>query len=137
MASFVVAVGKMATLCVVPRREASCRVCTPNMLSRNLAHPRLYVCQAPGALICVSPCGSKLGPGFWVHSGCDWTQHGCILGPFWIHFGSILGSLRWGPIGVQLGSILVIVRMLMHSESSPRSNKNQYLVKNQHLNKNP
>ena len=34
--------------------------------------PRLYVCQAPNACICVSPCGS-------------------ILGPFRVHFGSILG----------------------------------------------
>ena len=39
--------------------------------------PRLHVCQAPNAFICVSPCGS-------------------ILGPFWVHFGSILG-----PFGVQ------------------------------------
>ena len=48
-----------------------------------LGDPRLHVCQAPNAFICVSPCGSILGP-FWVHFGS-------ILGPFWVHFGSILG----------------------------------------------
>ena len=58
--------------------------------------PRLYVCQAPDALICVSPCGSILGP-FWVHLGS-------ILGPFWVHFGSILG-----PFWVHFGSIILIV----------------------------
>ena len=49
--------------------------------------PRLYVCQAPNAFICVSPCGSILGP-FWVHFG---SILGPFLGPFWVHFGSILG----------------------------------------------
>ena len=34
----------------------------------------------------------RVGP-FWVHFGS-------ILGPFWVHFGSI-----WGPFGVHLGSI--------------------------------
>ena len=52
-------------------------------LNAATGDPRLYVCQAPGALICVSPCGSILGP-FWVHLGS-------------IHLGSIhLGSI-WGP----------------------------------------
>ena len=45
--------------------------------------PRLYVCQAPNAFMCVSSSVSTLGP-FWVHFGS-------ILGPFWVHFGSILG----------------------------------------------
>ena len=45
--------------------------------------PRLYVCQARGALIRVSTCGSILGS-YWVHFGS-------ILGPFWVHCGSILG----------------------------------------------
>ena len=68
--------------------------------------PRLYVCQAPGALICVSPCGSILGP--------VWVQFGSILGPFWVHFGSILG-----PFWVHLGS------------KNRYLDKNQYLHKNQ------
>ena len=46
--------------------------------------PCLCVCQALGALVCVSPCGSILDP-FWVHLG----PFGVILGPFWVHFGSI------------------------------------------------
>ena len=84
----------------------------------KLGDPRLYVCQAPNAFICVSPCGfilgsfwvhfgSILGP-FWVHFGSIlgpfWVHFGSILGPFWVHFGSILGSI-WGPFGVHLGSI--------------------------------
>ena len=81
--------------------------------------PRLYVCQAPNAFICVSSSVSILGP-FWVHFGS-------ILGPFWVHFGSISGPFRvhfrvhfgsilgpfgvpfgvhLGPFGVHLGSIL-------------------------------
>ena len=77
--------------------------------------PRSHVCQAPGALICVSPCGSILGP-FWVHSGSIlgpfWVHSGSILGPFWVHSGSILGPF-WvhsgsilGPFWVHSGSIL-------------------------------
>ena len=54
-----------------------------NSLDDAAGDPRLYVCQAPNAFICVSPSGSILGP-FWVHVGS-------ILGPFWVHFGSILG----------------------------------------------
>ena len=65
-------------------------------LNAATGDPRLYVCQAPGAFICVSPCGSILGP-FWVHSGS-------ILGPFEVHLESI-----WGPFGVYFGSILLIV----------------------------
>ena len=38
----------------------------------------------------------RVGP-FWVHFGS-------ILGPFWVHFGSILG-----PFWVHFGSILLIV----------------------------
>ena len=62
------------------------------------------MCQAPGALICVSPCGSILGHilgPFWVHSGSIlgpgsvlgpfWVRSGSIVGPFWVHFGSVLG----------------------------------------------
>ena len=60
---------------------------------------RVCVCQAPGALTCVSPPGSILGP-FWVHSGSIlgpfWVHSGSILGPFWVHSGSILGPF-WGP----------------------------------------
>ena len=62
--------------------------------------PLLYVCQAPGALIVCH----RVGP-FWVHFGS-------ILGPFWVHFGSILGPC-WvhvgsmlGPCWVQVGSML-------------------------------
>ena len=61
---------------------------------QNLGDPRSCVCQAPNAFICVSPCGSILGP-FWVHFGSIlgpfWVHFGSILGPFWVHFGSILG----------------------------------------------
>ena len=79
-----------------------------------LGDPRLYVCQAPNAFICVSPCGSIFGP-FLVHfgsilgpfrvhfgsiSGPFRVHFGSILGPFWVHFGSISG-----PFGVHLGSI--------------------------------
>ena len=38
----------------------------------------------------------RVGP-FWVHFGS-------ILGPFWVHFGSILGSIL-GPFWVHFGSI--------------------------------
>ena len=71
--------------------------------------PRLYVCQAPNAFICVSPCGSIFGSIL----GPFWVQFGSILGPFWVHFGSILGPV-WvhfgsslGPFWVHLGSIWV------------------------------
>ena len=63
--------------------------------------PRLYVCQAPNAFICVSSSVSILGP-FWVHL---WVHFGSILGPFWVHFGSILGPF-WGPFWVHFGSIM-------------------------------
>ena len=36
--------------------------------------PRLYVCQAPGALTRVSTCGSMLGP-CWVHYGSIFGQY--------------------------------------------------------------
>ena len=36
--------------------------------------PRSYVCQAPGALICVSPCGSIWGP-FGVQESVDKNQY--------------------------------------------------------------
>ena len=95
-------------------------------MGRFRSDPRLYVCQAPGALIRVSTCGSILGPfwvhfgsilgPFWVHSGSIlgpfWVHSGSILGPFWVHFGSILGPF-WvhsgsilGPFWVHSGSIL-------------------------------
>ena len=86
-----------------------------------LGDPHFCVCQAPNAFMCVSPCGSILGP-FWVHSG---SILGSIfgvhfLGPFLgsifgVHFwgpflGSILGSIFgvhfWGPSWVHLGSIV-------------------------------
>ena len=87
--------------------------------------PRLYVCQAPNAFICVSSSVSILGP-FWVHFGSIlspfWVHFGSISGPFRVHFGSISGPFRvhfgsisgpfwvhfgsiWGPFGVHLGSI--------------------------------
>ena len=49
---------------------------------------RLYVCQAPCSI---------WGP-FWVHFG---SILGSILGPFWVHLGSI-----WGPLWVHFGSTL-------------------------------
>ena len=84
---------------------------TRSFLSQ-LGDPRLHVCQAPNAFICVSSSvvhfGSILGP-FWVHFG---VYFGSILGPFWVHFGSIVGPL-WvhcgsivGPFWVHFGSIL-------------------------------
>ena len=45
------------------------------ILQGKSGDPRLYVCQAPGALMCVSPFG--------VHLGSIW-------GPFRVHLGSIL-----------------------------------------------
>ena len=43
--------------------------------------PCRHVCQALNAFICVSPCGSILGP-FWVHSGSILRVHfGSSLGP--------------------------------------------------------
>ena len=60
----------------------------------SLGDPRLCVCQAPNAFICVSSSVSILGP-FWVHFGSIlgpfWVHFGSILGPFWVHFGTILG----------------------------------------------
>ena len=61
----------------------------------QVGDPRLYVCQAPGPLICVSPCGSILGP-FWVHFGSIWVP---IWGPFF--FGSIFGPFCLLSKGVQ------------------------------------
>ena len=82
--------------------------------------PRLYVCQAPNAFICVSSSVSILGP-FWVHFGSIlgpfWVHFRSILGPFWVHFGSILG-----PFWVHFGSISL--------------DKNRYSDKNQCLDKN-
>ena len=57
----------------------------------------------------------RVGP-FWVHFGSIlgpfWVHFGSILGPFWVHFGSILGPC-WvhvgsmlGPFWVHFGSIL-------------------------------
>ena len=57
----------------------------------------------------------RVGP-FWVHFGSIlgpfWVHFGSILGPFWVHFGSTLGPL-WvhfgsilGPFWVHFGSIL-------------------------------
>ena len=60
--------------------------------------PRLYVCQAPGALIRVSTCGSILGSIL----GPSCVHIGSNLGPFCVHFGSILGPF------------LIIVEILMH-----------------------
>ena len=111
-----------------PDFERNVRVDPADECGRPLGDPRLYVCQAPGALICASPCGSILGP-FWVHFGSIlgpcwvhvgsmlgpfwvhfgsilgpfWVHFGSILGPFWVHFGSILGPF-WGPFGVHVGS---------------------------------
>ena len=56
--------------------------CLNKIVYQKKGDPRSYVCQTPGALVCVSPCVSILGP-FWVHLGS-------ILGPFWVHLGSIL-----------------------------------------------
>ena len=86
-----------------------------NTLYERRGDPRLYVCQAPGAFIRVSTCGSILCP-FWVHFGSIlgpfWVHFGSILGPFCVHFGSILGPF-WvhfgsilGPFWVHCGSIL-------------------------------
>ena len=50
-----------------------------------LGDPPLYVCQALGALIRVSTCGSILGP-FGVHFG----------GPFWVHFWVHFGDASSG-----------------------------------------
>ncbi len=57
----------------------------------------------------------RVGP-FWVHFGSIlgpfWVHFGSILGPFWVHFGSIVGPL-WvhcgsivGPFWVHCGSIV-------------------------------
>ena len=102
------------------RRGAMCMTDTCQLVrdaSRTTTQgdPRLYVCQAPNAFICVSSSVSILGP-FWVHFGSIlgpfWVHSGSILGPFWVHFGSILGPL-WvhcgsivGPFWVHFGSIL-------------------------------
>ena len=72
--------------------------------NQSMGDPRLYVCQAPNAFICVSPCGSIFGP-FLVHFGS-------IFGPFLIHFWSIFGPFLvhfWsisGPFRVHFGSML-------------------------------
>ena len=76
----------------------------------NLAgDPRLYVCQAPNAFICVSSSVSILGP-FWVHFGSILgpfgVHFGSILGPFWVHFGSMLGPF-WVHFGTILGQFWV------------------------------
>ena len=89
--------------------------------NRKSGDPRLYVCQAPGALICGVTVwvhfgvhfGSILGPfwgPFWVHFGSMlgpcWVHVGSILGPFWVHVGgSMLGPIL-GPFWVHSGSIL-------------------------------
>ena len=67
---------------VVPGETKRSRRQRHHLENEVLGDPRLYVCQAPNAFICVSPCGSILGP-FGVHFGS-------IRGPFWVHFGSIL-----------------------------------------------
>ena len=50
----------------------------------------------------------RVGP-FWVHFGSIlgpfWVHFGSILGPFWVHFGSILGPF-WVHFGSILGSFL-------------------------------
>ena len=56
----------VATTAVVSLRQSL------SLEKRTLGDPPLYVCQAPNAFVCVSSSGS-------------------ILGPFWVHFGSILG----------------------------------------------
>ena len=80
--------GRTATLCPrqirQARRTSECHErCTAVLIACLMTlsgDPRLYVCQAPNAFICVSPCGSIFGP-FLVHFGS-------ISGPFWVHFGS-------------------------------------------------
>ena len=88
-----------------------------------------YMCvQAPGALICVSPCK---GP-FWVHLGFP------ILGPFGVHLGSI-----WGPFGVWgLGSKFLAslseclgCRVESFRGSISIQTRIRYLDKNQYLHK--
>ena len=89
----------------------------PNFDRDFLGDPRLYVCQAPNAFICVSSSVSILGP-FWVHFGSIlgpfWVHFGSILGPFWVHFGSILG-----PFWVHFGSISGPFRVHFGSISGP------------------
>ena len=53
---------------------------------KGLGDPRLFVCQAPGALVRVSTCGSISGP-FRVHFGS-------ISGPFRVHFGDASFGFR-------------------------------------------
>ena len=92
--------------------------------------------------LCVSNSVSILGP-FWVHfgsiSGPFWVHFGSILGPFWVHFGSILG-----PFGVHFGSILgpfwvhfgSILGPFWVASFNQNLNKNRYSDKNQCSDKN-
>ena len=105
----------------------------------------LYVCQALGALVCVSPCpfwvhvGSILGP-FWVHFGVHFGVHmGSIWSPFGVHLGSILG-LFLGPFWVHLGPFWVHFGVHFGSILGPfwvhLGSKNRHLDENQYLHKN-
>ena len=107
---FIVSVGIVVKHC--PPSARSC----PTILScfhssfriRCPGDPRLHVCQAPNASICVSPCGSILGP-FWAHFGS-------ILGPFWVvHFACCL----------IVDAILKVWGFNQHSNKNRCSDKNQ------------
>ena len=83
------------------------RAWSPHERERErVGDPRLYVCQAPNAFMCVTVVH------FWSISGPFRVHFGSISGPFRVHFGSILGPFRVhfgsisGPFRVHLGSIL-------------------------------
>ena len=91
--------------------------------------PRSYVCQVPNAFMCVSPCGSTLGP-FWVHFGS-------ILGPFWVHFGSISEHVDYClNIDASLWLGFKVQGLHQNQDKNQCFDKNEYLDKNQQLDKN-
>ena len=74
-----------------------------------------YMCVKLQMRLCVKlrvDFGSILGP-FWVHSGSILVHFGSIMGsimgPFWVHSGSILKVHFEGPFWVHFGSILLVV----------------------------
>ena len=79
---------------------------------KKTGDPRLYVCQAPGALICVSPCGSILGPfcgpfccPFSGPFGVCCVHVVSVLCPFLVHLGSNFWSILC-PFGVHFAYCL-------------------------------
>ena len=125
--------------CVVVSSEHLCVLSAHDVLesthgdvlgSRRGLFPRVilaYTCVKP--LVRLYVC-QRVGP-FWVHFGSIlgpfWVHSWSILGPFWVQFGSNLG-----PVWVQFGNILDTDASLVNQ----CLDKNQYLDENQYLDKN-